>query len=188
MISPTRFLHICLPTFTMPHFFSVQDALYWKKVHNPLAPSSSEQQVDRQSMFPRELSSPLELGDCLFTGPWFAHRAPSIETLATLHGVLGTETKPHAKYLDINDGKRSYHGTSIVNAGEYFTIELHRMFKCVPTWPVWLMAPPCVLFPEWKRKPFEFVSKFESGDPQLCLTLLWNFKDIVMYKNQDAIC
>lgn len=125
---------------------SVQDALYWKKVHNPLALSGSEQQADRQSMFPRELSSPLELGDCLFTGPWFAHRASSIETLATLNGALGTETQPRAKYLDINDGKRSHHGNSTVNGEEYFTIDLHRMFRRVPTRPVWLMAPPCVLF------------------------------------------
>lgn len=122
------------------------------EVHNPLA--RSEQQANRQSMFPRELSSPLELGDCLFTGPWFAHRASSIETLATLNRVLGTETQPRAKYLDINDGKRSHHGNSIVNAGEYFTVEWHRMFKRVPTWPIRLMGPPCFCSHSVKKKTF----------------------------------
>lgn len=114
----------------MKHSFSVLDALHWKEVHNPLAGNN---RPDRQSTFPRELSSPLELGDCLFTGPRFAHRAPSIETLATLNGVLGTETWPRAKYLDINDGKRSYRGNPAANAGGHCTIELHRMFRCVPT-------------------------------------------------------
>lgn len=50
-------------------------------------------------------------------------------------------------------------------------MEVHRMLKCVPTWPVWLMAPPAVRFVHSVKKgTFELVNKSETEDPPLCLT------------------